>query len=236
MPEIIDAAVKDAVAYKDGGIDALMVENMHDAPYLLGRVEPETTAAMAVVAQAVKEETGLPTGVQILAGANSEALAVAVAADLEFIRVEGFVFAHVGDEGLHESCAAALLRRRSALGSQQVKVLADIKKKHSSHAITSDVDLADTAKACEFFGADGVIVTGKATASPAELTDVKTARAATTGLVLVGSGVTPENANQFVPFCDGLIVGSSCKYEGYWRNHVEPERVASLMESIAVHR
>ena len=37
-------------------------------------------------------------------------------------------------------------------------VLADIKKKHSSHAITADV--AETARAAEFFRADGVIVTG----------------------------------------------------------------------------
>ena len=39
-------------------------------------------------------------------------------------------------------------------------VLADIKKKHSSHAITADLDIAETAAAAELFRADGVIVTG----------------------------------------------------------------------------
>jgi hypothetical protein len=34
-----------------------------------------------------------------LAAANKAALAVAVAADLQFIRAEGFVFSHVADEG-----------------------------------------------------------------------------------------------------------------------------------------
>lgn len=33
----------------------------------------------------------------------------------------------------------------------------------SAHAVTSDVDLVDMAKAAEFFGSDGVIVTGTAT-------------------------------------------------------------------------
>jgi hypothetical protein len=36
------------------------------------------------------------------AAANKAALAVAMAADLQFIRAEGFVFSHVADEGLHE--------------------------------------------------------------------------------------------------------------------------------------
>ena len=37
--------------------------------------------------------------IQVLAGANKGALAVALAAELDFIRAEGFVFGHVADEG-----------------------------------------------------------------------------------------------------------------------------------------
>ena len=62
---------------------------------------------MTVIGQAVKAESRLPTGVQVLAGANLEALAVAHAAGLDFIRAEGYAFAHVADEGLIESSAAA---------------------------------------------------------------------------------------------------------------------------------
>jgi predicted TIM-barrel enzyme len=42
-------------------------------------------------------------------------------------------------------------------------VYADIKKKHSSHAITGDVSVAETAAAAQFFNADGVIITGSTT-------------------------------------------------------------------------
>ena len=66
-----------------------------------------------------------------------------------------------------ESTAGALLRYRRAIGAANVRVFADIKKKHSAHAITADVPLAETAKAAEFFLADGVIVTGTATGEPA---------------------------------------------------------------------
>ena len=91
--------MREASAYREGGVDALMIENMHDVPYLRGSVGPEIVAALAVVGRAVKSESGMPTGVQILAGANLEAIAVAHAAGLDYVRVEAYTFAHVADEG-----------------------------------------------------------------------------------------------------------------------------------------
>ncbi len=232
MEEILGAALEDAQTYKEEGIDALLVENMHDVPYLNGGVDPETTAAMTVIANAIKYDCMLPTGVQILAGANLEALGVAVACGLDFIRVEGFVYAHVGDEGMHESCAAKLLRRRANLKAPQIKVFADIKKKHSAHAITSDVDLVETAKAAEFFRADGVVVTGIATGEPPEPQDVSDVRAAVATHVLVGSGVNPQNIVSYAQSCDAVIVGSSLKVDGVWSNPVDGRRVHQLISRL----
>ncbi|HEY9793126.1 MAG TPA: BtpA/SgcQ family protein, partial [Candidatus Obscuribacterales bacterium] len=228
MQKIVRMAIEDASKYVENGIDALILENMHDTPYLKGFVEPETTAAMTVVAQAVKAVKNVPCGMQLLAGANIEALGVAVAASLDFVRVEGFVYAHVGDEGIHESCAAKLIRRRASLKAEHIKIFADIKKKHSAHAITSDVSLAETAHAAEFFKADGVIVTGSSTGIAPETEDVATARRAVSTAVLVGSGVTAENVGPFVEHSDALIVGSSLKYDGKWNNHVDAARVRKL--------
>src|SRR5919206_997046 len=72
VAEITEAAVREAAAYRSAGVDALMVENMHDVPYMRGGVGPEIVAAMAVVGRAGKEGAGLPAGVQILAGAKAE--------------------------------------------------------------------------------------------------------------------------------------------------------------------
>ena len=47
---------------------------------------------------------------QILAGGNREALAVSAAAGLNFIRVEGFIFGHLADEGYMDACAGQLMR------------------------------------------------------------------------------------------------------------------------------
>ena len=108
--EIVQQAVAEARLYRDGGVHAIGIENMHDVPYLRGSVGPEITAAMTAIALSVKDASELPCGIQILAGANHEALAVAHAAGLEFVRVEAFAFAHVADEGIIESSAASLLR------------------------------------------------------------------------------------------------------------------------------
>ena len=232
VDELIESAVREAAVYRGCGVDGLMVENMHDTPYLRGRVGPEVVAAMAVVCRAVKEEAALPTGVQILAAANEEALAGAHAAGLDFIRAEGFAFAHVADEGLIQSSAAELLRFRRRIGAGRVRVWADVKKKHSSHAITADLSLGETAAAVEFMRGDAVVVTGSATGEPPRASDVSEAKTRCRLPVLVGSGVTDENVAEFYDAADGLIVGSFFKRDGLWSNPVERERVERLTDAV----
>lgn len=232
MSTIVDRAVREAETYERAGLDAIAVENMHDVPYLRGAVGPEITAAMTVVARAVTQAVSLPCGIQILAGANREAFAVALAAGLSFVRVEGYVFAHVADEGIIESSAGELLRYRAALKADCIAVVCDLKKKHAAHAITSDVDIAETAKAAAFFLADGVIVTGPSTGCIADLDELRAVREATSLPVLVGSGVTAENVGAYLEVADAVIVGSSFKAGGRWDNEIEPERVRRLMHAV----
>jgi membrane complex biogenesis BtpA family protein len=230
--ELTELAAREAALYRDAGVDAVAVENMHDVPYLRGSVGPEIVAAMSVIARAVKSEAKLPVGIQILAGANVEAIAVAHAAGLDFIRAEGFAFAHVADEGLIESSAAELLRFRKKIGADGVRVWADVKKKHSSHAITSDVTLGETAAAVEFMRADAVIVTGGVTGEPPRIEDVREAKSRCRLPVLLGSGVNAENVSEFYDAADGFIVGSYFKEGGLWSNAVDPSRVARLVGTL----
>jgi membrane complex biogenesis BtpA family protein len=221
------AAVDEAAIYRDAGFHGILIENTHDRPYLKGAVGPEIVAAMAVIGAEVRRASALPLGVQILAGANTAAMAVAHACGACFVRVEGFVFAHVADEGLIQSTAGELLRYRRAIGAGDIRVFADIKKKHSAHAITADVDLAETAHAAEFFLADGVIVSGAATGLPTDPDEVCAVSRAVRIPTLVGSGITPENISNFAA-ADALIVGSSVKQGGLWSNPMDEQRVAAV--------
>jgi len=230
--EIIAQAVREAAIYRDCGVNGVFIENMHDTPYLRGSVGPEIVAAMAVIGHAVKNESSLPTGIQILAGANIEAMAVAHAADLDFIRAEAYAFAHVADEGVIQSSAAALLRYRKMIGAERAQVWADVKKKHSSHAITADVSLGATAEAVGFMRADAVIVTGAVTGEAPKVADVEEAKAHCRLPVLLGSGIDADNIADFYQAADGFIIGSYFKADGHWANPVEAERVIRLMTHV----
>lgn len=232
MGPILDQALAEAETYRACGIHALMVENMHDVPYVQ-RPGPEILAAMAVVAREVKKaHPRLPLGIQILAGANREALSAALAAGADFIRAEAFVFGHVADEGYMDSCAGELLRHRKAIGAERVAVFTDIKKKHSAHAVTADVDIVQTAHAAEYFLADGLILTGAATGEAASVDELRAVYAATKLPVLVGSGITAENVKDFLPIADAFIVGSHFKQDGYWENPLDPSRIRRLLDQL----
>jgi uncharacterized protein len=226
----VATAVEQAEVYRAAGFHGLLLENMFDRPYLKGRVGPETVAAMTAIGREVRRAVPLPLGVQVLAAANEEALAIALACGATFVRVEGFVFAHVADEGLIEAGAGPLLRYRAAIAAGHVRVFADVKKKHSSHALTADLDIAETARAAEFALADGVIVTGTATAAPADPAEVAAVAAAVGIPTLVGSGVTPDNVASFAT-ADGLIVGSAVKQRGDWRMPLDPAAVRRLADA-----
>ena len=49
--------------------------------------------------------------------------------------------------------------------------------------------------------------------------------------VLVGSGVTPDNAAVLLELADGAIVGTAVKRDGVTANRVDPERGRALVEA-----
>ncbi|XP_076652950.1 uncharacterized protein F13E9.13, mitochondrial isoform X1 [Halictus rubicundus] len=231
MTKIVNDAVRDAEIYRDCNVDGILVENMHDIPYVTAKnILPETTAMMTRVCTEIKRvlPAHIPCGVQILAGCNREAIAVAKAADFQFIRAEGFVFSHVADEGFTDACAGTLLRYRKQIDADDILIFTDIKKKHSSHAVTSDVSLSETAKAAEFFLTDGIILTGTATGEEASTKELAEVRKAAKGPVLIGSGVTIGNIDNYCS-SDAVIVGTHFKVSGLWSNEVDKQRVHDFM-------
>jgi hypothetical protein len=130
-----------------------------------------------------------------------------------------------------EADAGPLLRYRRSIDADHIAILADIRKKHSSHAITADLSIADWAHGAEFMGADGVIVTGAATGAVTDLQETADAANACGLPVLVGSGVTDQTVRATLDIAHGAIVGSSLKEGGQWRNKVDRQRVTSLVAS-----
>jgi len=233
VEHIVASAAAEAAVLQRAGFDAVLIENMHDLPYLRGEVGPEIVAAMTCACVAVRKAVRIPVGVQVLAAANKASLAIALAAGACFVRAEGFVFSAVADEGLLiEADAGPLLRYRRQIGAESIAILADIQKKHSSHAITADLDVAELARGAEFFGADAVIVTGASTGDPAHDADVREARGAVSMPVVVGSGATPENTPRLLQHADAVIVGSWIKRGGRWDEPVDVTRAARFVRDV----
>ena len=232
---IVEKAVEEASVYLACGLGGILIENMHDTPYLNRSAGPEIVACMTAVASSIRKMTNLPLGIQILAGANQQALAVALASGLDFIRAEGFVFGHLADEGYMDSCAGELMRYRKIIGAESIAIFTDVKKKHASHQISADINLADTIRAAEFFASDGIIVTGNATGHEPDLGEAEQAYQATTLPVLIGSGISVSNIDKFWHYADAFVVGSYFKVDGNWQNPVDKNRVMQLMEQVQIN-
>ena len=95
--------------------------------------------------------------------------------------------------------------------------------------MTADVDIVETAKAAEFFQADGVIVSGISTGSAADPREVSEVSKAVNVPTLIGSGITPENIHSYA--ADAFIVGSFVKRDGVWSSPLDEGRVRLLVNA-----
>ena len=162
MASLRARTAEDALALAAAGFDAVLVENFGDAPFYRDAVPPETVAAMAVLVGVARSASGLPVGVNILRNDGASALAVAVATEARFIRVNILAGARVADQGVIQTDSARLLRMRRHLDAAGVGIVADVGVKHStSLGANGDEAVAEEAvEVVERALADVVVVTG----------------------------------------------------------------------------
>jgi membrane complex biogenesis BtpA family protein len=237
LDEVLESALQDARMLKEGGVDGLVVENAWDLPFAKPEdIGYETVAAVTYLTRYIIEESKLPVGINILANGVIPSLAVAKATGALFVRSNQWVNAYVANEGFVEGASAKALRYRSYIRGDDIKIFADVHVKHGSHAIVADRPLADQTRDNVFFDADVLIATGSRTGDPTNLDEITGIKENTDLPVIIGSGLTPENAKTLLRYCDGAIVGSSLKEDGCWWNPVEQARVERLMEAVSAVR
>ncbi len=237
-PETIRAAVlRDAESLARGGIHGFMLENFGDIPFFPGRVPAYVVSWMTALAADVRRQfPDLPLGINVLRNDGQSALAVAHAVGAQLIRVNVLCGARVADQGLLQGIAHDLLRDRALLGATGIRIFADVDVKHSAplaaRPIAEEVD--DTLRRGL---ADALVVSGAGTGKttdPAKVVDVKSA-AGDSSHVFVGSGVTVQTIQHYLPYADGFIVGTALKRDGNPRNPVETDLVRRIVDRASEH-
>lgn len=230
MSGVIERARADAAALATGGVDAVLVENYGDAPFFPDALPPETVAAMAVAAAAVRAEVDLPLGINALRNDAAAALAVAAATGAAFIRVNVHTGAMATDQGWIEGRAHETMRSRESL-APGVAVLADVLVKHATPPPGLTIEQA-ARDAWERGLADALIVSGSGTGEPTALEDLRRVRAAIPdAVILVGSGGDEARIADLLSVADGAIVGTALQRDGVAGAPVDPARVEALVRA-----
>ncbi len=228
MTAVLDRALADARAIREGGATGIVVENFGDRPFFK-TVGVETIAAMSRLVSEVARESGLPIGVNVLRNDGLAAVAIAVACGASFIRVNVLTGAMLTDQGIIEGDAASVLRLRDRLGGCGIAVFADYLVKHATPLV--DADSAQVAKDLRHRGlADALVVSGKETGGEADPGTLRGLRdlLPDTPLVL-GSGLNEANAAHFRDLADAAIVGTSIKLGGDVGAPVDPSRLRAVV-------
>lgn len=226
---IVDAALADLERLEAGGVDGALVENDFDQPHtMVGGAEIH--AAMTRVTREVVARARVPIGVEVLLNDWRASLAIAAMTGARFIRIDFFVDRVMTKLGPFEPEPAAVLDYRKSINAEQVQLFTDLQVKYTT-MIGGPKSLAQSAREAEAAGADAVIISGTETGIGPSPDDLREAHA-TSLPVLIGSGLTPENAHTLAPLCDGAIVGTSLRSGRTHSDRVVQAQVTRLVHAV----
>lgn len=216
------ASIADAIAYArrnaaialQNGMDGLYIQDLGDYP-VARQPQPHTLARVTAVGCALRQDfPDAVLGVCLMAHGASGPLAVAQAMDADFVRLKVYVGAMIKAEGVLEGCAYEAIQYRAAIRAERIRILADV---HDRTGVPlAPVPLQDVAQQAVTFGrANGLVLTGRNWSESKEM--VSQVRRASLGVpLLIGGGVTAENAAEAFAVADGVIVSTALKQVASW--------------------
>ncbi|MCD6535673.1 MAG: BtpA/SgcQ family protein [Thaumarchaeota archaeon] len=230
IEDLAEAAIKDAKALENGGMDGILVSNESDIPYLF-QVGPETVASMTYLAARVKEEVSIPVGIDVLWGDAKAALAIAKVLGSKFIRtLMSGVYA--SDLGLINTNGAEVMRYRKFIGADDIKLFVYINPEFA--APLSPRPLSIITKTLSWLTmADAYCVSGPMPGMPPDIEELKRIRSEVPDVPLIANtGMNKDNVAEYLKYVDGVIVGTSLKVGGVTLNPVDEKKVVEFMKVV----
>lgn len=209
-------------------VDGVLTENYGCGYADANRATEEMGERLYEITAAVVKHSKIPVGVNVLPNDYWQALSIALQAGCRFIQMD-----HV--TGKFDGCESVdpddFLWTRKCY-RQDIAVFGGIHPKYYD-LYEPTCSLAECAKKAMAL-ADAVVVTGQVTGDAATLDDLRIARDGLAGHpLIVGSGLTPENAREQLALADGAIVGTSLKDGGVRTgSRINVQRVRRLMDEV----
>lgn len=233
MKKIISIAKEEAKMLEAAGVDGVQVENMWDIPYLQPhKIGSDTIASLAVGVNEVVNCVSIPVGAECHMNGGKIALSCAIAGGAKWVRVFEWCNAFISQSGYIEAIGGELSRMRRHLNALEIAFLCDVNVKHGSHFIIHDRSVEEQALDIETQGGDAVIVTGFDTGMPPTVERVSSCKNKLQLPIILGSGVSGENAKELLNCADGAIIGSHFKIDGNWKNEIDFKRTVTFMKIV----
>ena len=233
LEEVERRVVADAVAYRDAGFDALMIQNLGDLP-VAERVGPETVAWLTALGRGVRAAVHLPLGVSVLKSDGPAGLAVAQAVGAEFVRVKVWVGAMVGAEGLVQGSAREVLAYRRHIGAENIAIWADVHDRTGMPLVPMPIERA-AREAAGFGRADCLVITGADEEETVSWLD-RVKHAVRDLPIVVGGGATARNIPRLLAHADAVIVATEAKVGGQLENPVDLDAARGLVDAARMGR
>ena len=229
MQYVIDRAYENLKALQDGGVDSVMFSNEFSLPYQT-KVDAITSMAMARIIGELKSEIKVPYGVNVLWDAVSTC-ELAVATGASFVR-EIFTGAYASDFGIWDTDCGNTVRRRNALGGENVRLMFNILPEASVYIAERDIE--DIAKTTVFnCQPDIICVSGRTAGSKTDTSILeRVSHAIPTTPVFANTGVRPETVAEQLSIADGAVVGTAFKKNGDFFEMVDIEKVKVFMDAV----
>ena len=234
LNQLVDEALRDVERLERGGIDGLLFENW-GGDYSERHVSQEIREYVTAVMRKARRITKLPYGINILPLDYEADFDIAKNTGARFVQIDTFVDKVKTDyenEFILQIGSQEVITYRKRLGLDNVALFTNIQTKHYI-TIPPNKNLETSAIQAVRNGADALVVTGECTGkkTPKEKI-IRVKRVSGKAPVFIGSGFDITNAEELLPYADGVIVGTGVKYEGITENPVDEKRVKKLMEVV----
>lgn len=227
LEKFTELALNEARKLVDAGFDSILIENEFDNPYSI-TASDGSVESMIYACKTIKDEfPNKNIGVEFLLNDPKASLLIAKNAGLQFIRTDYFVDPMSREEygGEMHIDPDGLISYREEIQAQKINIYTDIQVKYAKMLI--DRSIKESCLLAKNKKSDGLIISSHITGVGPSIDDLKAANIG--GIpIIIGSGLSYQNIEAYLPYFDLAMVGSSIMDNGI----INVDKAKQLIEKL----